>query len=38
VDDYELEWQNMEMKATVASLKLTPAFLLGRNEKNHCIE
>jgi hypothetical protein len=37
MDDYELEWQNMEMNATVTSLKLTPAFILQRTEKKHYI-
>jgi hypothetical protein len=30
-----LEWQNTENKATVPSLKLTPALILGRIDKNH---
>jgi len=38
MDDYELEWQNMEKKATVTSPNLTPAFILGRTEKNLYIE
>ena len=37
MDDYEQEWQNMGKKATVSSLKLTPAFILGMTEKTQYI-